>query len=192
MAATTPSGLGPMSALEFLTAYIKRLPQDCIFWDGRTDWTSEVTGIFDAIGAAKGYHTRSMLQRGEWQDIDCTFWPTCHCNGSPLVAIEHENDGLLPSNEEDFEKVCRVPAQLRVFIGYGKDKEDARDQMGLLKRFHRRSGFKELPGGETLLVVSWLKSSSGLTAGTNDGFVQVRGGNRKGWEAVDVDGKVAV
>ena len=36
--------------------------------------------------------------------------------------LEHENGSMLESNREDFEKVCLVPAQPRVFIGYDKDR----------------------------------------------------------------------
>jgi hypothetical protein len=80
----------------------------------------------------------------------------------PQVVIEHENNPTLKKLIEDFRKVCLLAVPLRVFIGYGTNKPDARARGNDLRKFYSHYGLRQITGGETLLMLGWPQQTTPL------------------------------
>ena len=91
------------------------------------------------------------IKRGEFLNVDVSYWSNLpnhsipktvngatrrfHCH--PLVCVEHENVRRLFAAQRDFNKVCLFAVPLRVFIGYGKTSEEAKEFGGKLTMFFK-------------------------------------------------------
>jgi len=106
------------------------------------------------------------LKKGEARTIDVSYYSklTEHCHQRPekkmlipwhpVVFIEHENVRAFSAARRDFHKVCLFAVPLRVFIGYGKKSQQARETGKQLTVFYRTVGLRQIGNGETLIIMS--------------------------------------
>jgi hypothetical protein len=130
------------------------------------------------LADAKGKKSKIRPEPGEVHLIDFVYSQGCDQKQlwhPPLVVIEHENRTCrryqkgkhagkvrrLDDLKRDFWKACLYAVPLRVVIGYGRDLGGSDDRQvayegGVeIARFYELWQLRQLPHGETLLVMGW-------------------------------------
>lgn len=127
-------------------------------------WTSGMYGVLVNIGEKAGYQVYYKKHPYEINNIDFVYAPAegdIDTNWNPpAVIIEHENAWDIEATKWDFWKACLYAAPLRVIIGYKRTELDSQETGNSLVEFYTRCGLRQLPDGETLLIMGWVQESS--------------------------------
>jgi len=154
-----------MNAETFIEAFYQEFNKQKPAGYGKI-WTKQIYRILSSIGQKAGFEVNHKIIEnekgqkegyGEINLIDFTYTPKADQPNwtPPAVVIEHENQYKTEETRKDFWKLCLYAVPLRIMIGYRKTADEAKETGDELATFYTRQGLRQLPDGETVLIMGW-------------------------------------
>jgi hypothetical protein len=134
---------------------------------GASEWTLRMYAVLHDVRktlgnlyciCGPGHIGEDAGNAGERFRIDLTWYPNDAAAGDfdpPLVAIEHENKYGFQDANWDWWKLNQIAVPLRVFVGYTRTASAVPGRAHALATLARKSRWRNVTGGETLLVLGF-------------------------------------